>query len=69
MKHWWILFLLSCCVWQTKAVGIDTLTVYSPSMRKNVDALVLCPAGYSPTKNIRWFTCYMDIAMLGITVG
>ena len=50
MKHWWILFLLSCCVWQTKAVGIDTLTVYSPSMRKNVDALVLCPAGYSPTK-------------------
>lgn len=47
MKHWWILFLLSCCVWQTKAVGIDTLTVYSPSMRKNVDALVLCPAGLS----------------------
>lgn len=54
-----VLLCLLCCTGPLHAQRVDTVEVFSPSMRKPVRNLVITPAGYDTEKGKRWPVVYL----------
>ena len=47
MKRFFVIcFFLCCCIIHIAAAKVDTLTVYSQAMKKDVNSLVILPDSY-----------------------
>lgn len=58
MRHLW-LFLITICISSfTFAARVDTVSTYSPSMKKNIKAVVVLPDSYQPA-NKRYPVIYL----------
>ena len=52
MKYWGFIFCLCCSFYLARAGNVDTISVYSNSMQKNIKCVVITPADYKKsTKN------------------
>ncbi|MEJ7679812.1 MAG: hypothetical protein WKG06_18540 [Segetibacter sp.] len=69
MKRICLLIVITLTFFDSSFAAIDTVSIYSASMFKNVKCVVITPSDYTKSKliAIRLFTCFMVTAVIIVT--